>query len=171
MSVPANHLDDFPTLYPPSPGSSSPLLSNSGSHSSSNSEAELEKSAQSSKERKRCLLNTIPRTDRELHLRRLVGVDVDLESLGRAAEITRPARAGERNEHEPTEDELAEAKEGKYHVERERWEELRIELYQGAVETYSESLASGIEAMFATEVRFFKNRGLKNRTKYHFLQR
>lgn len=74
---------------------------------------------------------------------------MDVESLGRAAEITKPVRTATEREGKEEQPEEGNAR---YQVERERWEELRIELYHGAVETYSESLASGIEAMFATEV-------------------
>lgn len=39
-------------------------------------------------------------------------------------------------------------------TERERWEELTVEIYEGALEVFNEAL-EGVEAMVATEVSLF----------------
>ncbi|KAI5481302.1 small RNA 2-O-methyltransferase [Pseudohyphozyma bogoriensis] len=124
LSLPANHIDDFPSLYPPSV-SSSP---SSESHLASLRHSKLDK------------LRAVPRPpadEAELHLRRLVGVDIRRDLLDKATKVTAPP--------------VRSKKEDRWSVERERWEELRVELVEGALETYNETL-EGVEAMVATEV-------------------
>lgn len=126
LSSPANHLDDFPEIYPPSPVSESP----SGvSHVPSPRERKLE------------LLRSVPRQLNELHLRRLVGVDIRADSLRNAIEVSSPpVEEGTKSSWGST--------------ERERWEELTVEIYEGALEVFNEAL-EGVEAMVATEVSLF----------------
>lgn len=136
LASPATHLDDFPSIYPPSPVSKSPLSFTSSSILP----------IESSKERKRNILLRIPprpkAEGKELHLRRLVGIDVDKNALESAIRITEPIIRTKEEEEEKS----------IWSRERERWEELRVEIYLGsAFEVYNEALV-GLDAMFATEV-------------------
>ncbi|KDE04710.1 hypothetical protein MVLG_04849 [Microbotryum lychnidis-dioicae p1A1 Lamole] len=117
---PAYHLDSFPDLYAPDPVSHS--LS-SESRFSSSREAKLEQ------------LRRVPRLnpeEEELHLRRVIGVDILRSSLQQAARVTDP-EAGGASPH------------------ASRWEECRVELYEGGLESYNQ-VFEGVEAMIATEV-------------------
>ncbi|KAK4696028.1 small RNA 2'-O-methyltransferase, partial [Phenoliferia sp. Uapishka_3] len=124
LSMPAHSLDDFPSLYPPSPYSTTPSDTFPD---------------QSPRGRKLDVLRSVPRPpakQSELHLRRLVGVDVNRDSLDVAIRNAIPQQrkaAGESS------------------WERERWEELRIELWAGGLEVYNDALA-GLDAIVATEV-------------------
>ncbi|SCV74762.1 BQ2448_7791 [Microbotryum intermedium] len=117
---PAYHLDSFPDLYAPDPVSHS--LS-SESRFSSPREAKLEQ------------LRKVPRLnpeEEELHLRRVIGVDVLRSSLQQAARVTDPDGEGASSH-------------------ASRWEECRVELYEGGLESYNQ-VFEGVEAMIATEV-------------------
>lgn len=145
LAVPANHSDDFPaSLYPPSPVSESP----SGCTIETNRRLRLDK------------VRAVPRlnpNDSELHLRRLVGVDLRKESLENAIHVVEPPAP--RVEGEGTGE------------ESERWEEMRCEIWEGGLEVYNEALEQ-MEAMVVTEVRsVFSESYQQNRTDaVHILQ-
>lgn len=127
LAVPANHSDDFPaSVYPPSPVSESP----SGSTIETNRRLRLDK------------VRAVPRldpNDLELHLRRLVGVDVRKDSLENAIRVIAPPPVS--------------AVDGETTGEGiERWEEMRCEIWEGGLEVYNEALEQ-MEAMVVTEVR------------------
>lgn len=90
------------------------------------------------------VLRRVPRgppEQNELHLRRLVGVDVSVKALENAAKVVGPA-----------EEEANRVADGGWvREESERWEELRIELYEGGLELHNPGL-DGIDGMIATEV-------------------
>lgn len=137
LTSPAHHLDDFPSLYPPPAFSSSPSSPSVTSPAAQHRLAKLN------------LLRLIPRVEpneNELHLRRVVGLDVRKEVLERAKEVVRPLTKEEEQQEQ-------EGSNGAWGVkERERWEELRVELWEGGLEAYNETF-EGIEAVVATEVR------------------
>lgn len=130
LTLPAQHLDEFPSLYPPAPYTSSP--------SSPSAPTAL-------RTQKLDVLRSIPRrdpTENELHLNRVIGVDINHESLLQARKVVEPPKQVEKR----AEDEWSPR-------QPERWEELSVQLYEGGLEVYNESLEN-IEAMVLTEVRF-----------------
>lgn len=90
-------------------------------------------------------------------MRRLVGVDVDRESLESSIQVTLPKPLPVIRDRidlalEEEEDNFASWSNGDN--ESERWEELRVEIYLGsAFDVYNEALTS-LDGMFATEVSF-----------------
>lgn len=132
MTQPAEHLDDFPSLYPPEPYSSSP---SSPSVSSPSAVHRL---------RKLDALRSIPRrdtTENDLHLRKVIGVDISHENLLHAVKVVEPPKVVEKT----TADSWSPRP-------QERWEDLTVQLYEGSLEIYNEALEN-IEAIVATEVR------------------
>ncbi|GAA6033511.1 hypothetical protein JCM8097_001432 [Rhodosporidiobolus ruineniae] len=88
-----------------------------------------------------------PAQQKELHLRRLVGVDLSRAECEKAAASCKPAS---RRFGRPMAEE--EGGEDDEEVSNEtRWEDLRVEVYEGGVEVYNETL-EGVEAMVLTEV-------------------
>ncbi|GAA6024276.1 hypothetical protein JCM10207_008733 [Rhodosporidiobolus poonsookiae] len=137
LALPSFHHDDFPLTSYPSPPSSPALSSPSPSSLPSTEPAQSLAS-------KLSVLRSIPPdppTLRELHLQRLVGVDLDPLACRAAAGACRPqekrgyAAAG-------GEDEVG---------NDTRWEDLRVEVWNGGVEVYNEAL-EGVEAIVLTEV-------------------
>lgn len=76
----------------------------------------------------------VPPSERELHLSRLIGVDVDFEACRQAAKHCEP----------PSAEEDATGRDP-------RWEELEVEIYHGGVEVYNPAL-DGVDAIILTEV-------------------
>ncbi|ORY56804.1 hypothetical protein BCR35DRAFT_284068 [Leucosporidium creatinivorum] len=131
LTQPAEHLDEFPSLYPPEPYSSSP---SSPSVSSPSAIARSQKLQ---------VLRSIPRrnpTENELHLRKVIGVDIRADSLQQAAKVVEPPAPTERREGESWSPR-----------QQERWEGLSVQLYEGGLEVYNEALEN-VEAVIATEV-------------------
>lgn len=125
LTLPAEYLDDFPELYPSDPVVRSPSSPSASSPEAVHRLAKLD------------TLRSVPRRpphQQQLHLRRLIGVDVDRASVERASVVTQPPRpdAG---------------------ADAERWEELKVDLYEGGAEVYNSALER-TEAMIATEVSF-----------------
>lgn len=93
------------------------------------------------------VLRRVPRVEadqNELHLRRLVGLDISNISLAIATRVVRPV------EVEVTTDSGVDGS-GWVREESERWDQLRVELYEGGLELYNPSLEA-IDGMIATEV-------------------
>ncbi|GAA6062513.1 hypothetical protein JCM10212_001563 [Sporobolomyces blumeae] len=129
LASPAHQLDDFPSLYPPTPGASLPssLSPSSVVVPPFSTSSELQ-----SRRAKLDILRRIPRPppeSRDLHLEKLVGVDLDLSACRVAAE-----RVG------PLQDDTM-----------YRWEELTVQVYHGGAEVYNDAL-EGVEAVVLTEV-------------------
>jgi hypothetical protein len=121
LCEPAAHLDDFPDFLPPPPPDDSELT-----------RAEL----------KAVQLRRIERPEpemRELHLRRICALDSDRNALDQAVRETAPPPP-------PTP-----SSSSSYFAPRERWEDLRIEIWQGSLDFYNESL-DGTEVVVASEV-------------------
>lgn len=163
---PADYSDDFPGLYPPEPYQASP--SSPGAPSSL--------SAAVHRSTKLDVLRRVPRRDpneNELHLRRVVGVDIDRNSLTHVVKCTAPSTSslstgdsqpGPR-EHPnattpslPDQSHLSGTQKGacepskvQLAPEKERWEPLTVEIYEGGLEVYNEALQD-VEAIIATEV-------------------
>ncbi|GAA5931183.1 hypothetical protein JCM1841_003481 [Sporobolomyces salmonicolor] len=136
LSLPAYHLDDFPSLYPPTPGTSIP---SSLSSSSPSSFSQLQPQIQTRYD-KLSILRSVPRPpaeQSELHLRKLVGIDLDPAACRKAGEACRPPEKEEGG--------------SRWTSANRRWEELRADVYSGAVEVYNEAL-EGVEAVVLTEV-------------------
>ncbi|KAM0789794.1 hypothetical protein ACM66B_006646 [Microbotryomycetes sp. NB124-2] len=135
LTIPSDYIDDFPSIYPPSE-----VLPSSPSSPSVTAPTAVHRSS------KLDTLRQIPRkplTEQQLHLTRLVGVDLDKASLKQAVEVTAPPPSSSSSSSEVGT--LPSFK------DKERWEELSVELYEGGVEVYSPALER-IEAMIASEV-------------------
>ncbi|KAM0751492.1 hypothetical protein T439DRAFT_312777 [Meredithblackwellia eburnea MCA 4105] len=136
---PANSIDDYPALLPPSPYSTSPASDN-------RSGAEQ----RSQRGRKLDVLRSVPRPpsdENELHIRRLVALDINSDSLQDAIRITSPIAA-------PSAESLGEipaAPPAWGSTTRERWENIRTEIWSGSLEVYNEAF-DGLDAVVATEV-------------------
>jgi hypothetical protein len=124
LSLPAYHLDDFP----PSISSFSPI-----DNLTSPQQAKLDVLAS---------LPTTPPQERELHLKRLVGVDMSAEACETAAKNC--SRSIGKDDKEKIGNET-------------RWEELEMEVWLGGVESENEKL-KGVEAIVLTEVCSFTSR-------------
>ena len=77
--------------------------------------------------------------DKELHLRRIAGLDVQDWALQEAIDATAPPPV------EPS------PMASYYSAARERWEDLRVEIWQGSLDVYNEAF-DNFEAMIMTEV-------------------
>lgn len=91
------------------------------------------------------LLSKLPPGDalsKDLHLKRIVGLDVDLSALQQAVKVTAPHPIPILSE----EDEISGLSRSEL-----RWEPLKVELWQGSLDVYNGSLM-GYEAFVATEV-------------------
>jgi hypothetical protein len=131
LTQPAEHLDGFPSLYPPEPYTSSPSSPSVSSPSAIARSAKLQ------------VLRSIPRRDptqNELHLRKVIGVDIRTESLQQAAKVVEPPAPIERREGESWSPR-----------QQERWEGMSVQLFEGGLEVYNEALEN-LEAVIATEV-------------------
>jgi hypothetical protein len=120
---PAAHLDDFPDFLPPPPTADDGELSRS--------------------EIKAAELQRIQRPEpalRELHLRRICAVDVDRDALAQAISATAPPSP-------PTPGRSS----SDFSATPDRWEELRVEIFHGSLESYNESL-DDTEIFVASEV-------------------
>lgn len=82
-----------------------------------------------------------PATDNQLHLRRLIGVDIDRDVLENAVRVTAPMDTNPTDGGSPK----------KWSVERERWEPMNSEIWQGGCEVYNNDI-DGVEAITACEV-------------------
>ncbi|BGP03927.1 Small RNA 2'-O-methyltransferase [Rhodotorula toruloides] len=125
LTLPAYHKDDFPSLYPPAPWESQP-----------SSPAPFDSPAQppQTKQEKLAVLRSIPRVppnENELHLRRLIGIDIDRAECELAAKVVKA----------PTEPSGS----------SQRWEDLFVEIYEGGVEVHNDALLN-VEAIVLTEV-------------------
>ncbi|CDR48780.1 hypothetical protein NBRC10512_007195 [Rhodotorula toruloides] len=125
LTLPAYHRDDFPSLYPPAPWESQP-----------SSPAPFDTPAQppQTKQEKLTVLRSIPRVppnENELHLRRLIGIDIDRAECELAAKVVKA----------PTESSGS----------SQRWEDLFVEIYEGGVEVHNDALLN-VEAIVLTEV-------------------
>ncbi|GAA5837738.1 hypothetical protein JCM11251_002310 [Rhodosporidiobolus azoricus] len=139
LALPAYHADDFP--LPPS------------SYSASNPTVTPPSSART-REEKLALFAALSSSDvkaeKELHLTRLIGIDHDRSACRAATEACRPRERplymyshGEEGENQ---------EEGGERVDNDtRWEELSVEVWQGGVEAYNETLV-GVDAIVLTEV-------------------
>lgn len=78
--------------------------------------------------------------DKELHLRRIAGLDITEDALLEAIEVTAP----------PPEEPSPFLSYFSY-SNRDRWEDLRVELWQGSLDVYNDSL-DNFEAVIMTEV-------------------
>lgn len=78
--------------------------------------------------------------DKELHLRRIAGLDISQDSLLEAIEVTAP----------PPEEPSPFFTYFSY-SNRDRWEDLRVELWQGSLDVYNDAL-DNFEAFIMTEV-------------------
>ncbi|BGP20707.1 hypothetical protein JCM10213_001047 [Rhodosporidiobolus nylandii] len=124
LSLPAYHLDQFPSASSPS-SPSAPRIAKTH-------------------QEKRLLLATLPppkHNEKELHLRRLLGVDIDEEACFRALQNCQPSPR-------PF---SAYGGEGGPPDNGTRWAELKIEVYKGGVEVYNEAI-EGVEAVVMNEV-------------------
>ncbi|GAA5897704.1 hypothetical protein JCM5296_000858 [Sporobolomyces johnsonii] len=136
LSLPAYTRDDFPSLYPPTPGTSLPSSMSSFPSTLSPPQPQVQ-----TRHDKLSLLRSVPRPpaeQSELHLRKLVGVDLDPTACRKAAQACRPPEKEEEGG-------------SRWKSSNWRWEELRAEVYSGAVEVYNEAL-EGVEAIVLTEV-------------------
>ncbi|GAA5997501.1 uncharacterized protein JCM10292_000894 [Rhodotorula paludigena] len=132
LTLPAYHLDDFPTsLLGEHPAPADSLLPSPNSGASANSPT-----CQSRAEKLAILrsIPPVPPSERELHLSRLIGVDADVEACRQAAKHCEP----------PSAEEDATGRDP-------RWEELEVEIYHGGVEVYNPAL-DGVDAIILTEV-------------------
>ncbi|KAK4056376.1 hypothetical protein OIO90_002519 [Microbotryomycetes sp. JL221] len=132
LTVPADYLDDFPSLYPPPE-----VLPSSPSSPSVTSPAAVHRLT------KLDTLRAVPRrplNQQQLHLTRLVGVDIDSNKLTQAIDMTRPPP-------DPTTSTTSLPTSST----KERWEKLTVELFEGGVEVYNAALER-IEGMIASEV-------------------
>jgi len=121
---PAAHLDDFPTQLPPLKDSPSYL---------------------SKLERINSLLSTLPRDQdlgKDLHLRRIAGLDIDASALGHAKAATAPTALPSLTAEEELSGLIRQPL---------RWEDLKVELWHGSLDVYNGNLA-GYDAFVATEV-------------------
>lgn len=119
LALPAYHLDPFPPLF----GSFNPLTT-----PTSTLQAKLD------------VLRSLPPLkprEQELHLKKLIGVDMSAEACAAAAENCARAGAGR-------EDAVG---------NETRWEELEVGVWEGGVEIENEEL-KGLDAIVLTEVRF-----------------
>lgn len=147
LSIPAYHLDDFPSVYPPStPTIDSALLPSSVVPSSPHSPTR----GPQSKADKLSILRSIPHpTDpsrRELHLRKLIGIDQDLKTCQKLVQEQLTSRGGKEEQEE------AVHIKSRWMVPEYRWEELEIKVFNGGVESFNECLED-CEALVLTEVR------------------
>ncbi|BGP28032.1 small RNA 2-O-methyltransferase [Rhodotorula toruloides] len=125
LTVPAYHKDDFPSLYPPAPWESQP-----------SSPAPFDSPIQrlQTRQEKLAVLRSIPRArpeENELHLRRLIGIDIERIVCDSAANVVKPATESSGSSR--------------------RWEELFVEIYEGGVEVHNDALLN-VEAIVLTEV-------------------
>ncbi|BGP35812.1 hypothetical protein JCM10296v2_007664 [Rhodotorula toruloides] len=125
LTLPAYHKDDFPSLYPPAPWESQP-----------SSPAPFASPAQppQTKQEKLAVLRSIhrvPPNENELHLRRLIGIDIDRAKCDLAAKVVKA----------PTD----------LSGSAQRWEDLFVEIYEGGVEVHNDALLN-VEAIVLTEV-------------------
>lgn len=126
LALPAYHKDDFPSLYPPAPWESQP---------SSPAPFDSPTRPPQTKQEKLAVLRSIPRlppTENELHLRRLIGIDIDRNECELAAKVVKA----------PTES---------FGSSQQRWEDLFVEIYEGGVEVHNDALEN-VEAIVLTEV-------------------
>ncbi|KAK4051562.1 hypothetical protein OIV83_002702 [Microbotryomycetes sp. JL201] len=133
LTIPSDSIDDFPSLYPPPE-----VLPSSPSSPSVTAPSAVHRSA------KLDTLRRVPRKplkEQQLHLTRLVGVDIDKRSLARAVEVTAPP---------PPDGDVASTSVPAF-KDKERWEDLSVDLYEGGVEVYNPALER-IEAMVSSEV-------------------
>lgn len=148
LSVPAYHVDDFPSLYPPSTPAPPSVPSSCTSNSSFAPFSPLPTSsatAGQSKSDKLSVLRSIPRPDpshAELHLRKLVGIDADSKVCQIAKQVIKT------NSNDST------GGENRWIAPEFRFEELTTQLFCGNVEVFNESLED-CEALVLTEVSSF----------------
>ncbi|GAA5957932.1 hypothetical protein JCM3765_006209 [Sporobolomyces pararoseus] len=145
LSVPAYHVDDFPSLYPPStpapPSVPSSCTSNS-SFAPPSPLPTLAPTATHSKSDKLSILRSIPRPDpshAELHLRKLVGIDADPKVCQIAKQVIKP------NPNDSTRGD------NRWIAPEFRFEELTTQLFCGNVEVFNDSLED-CEALVLTEI-------------------
>ncbi|GAA5902363.1 uncharacterized protein JCM6883_001381 [Sporobolomyces salmoneus] len=143
LSVPAYHVDDFPSLYPPSTPTA-PSVPSSYASTSSFTRIPPSSSAADSQSRsdKLSILRSIPRPDpshAELHLRKLVGIDADLKTCNFAKGVIKP--------NEPSDP----GEENRWIAPEFRFEELTTQVFCGNVEVFNESLED-CEALVLTEI-------------------
>lgn len=152
LSLPANHKDDFPCLYPPSPSetpstcmtpsTSDPLDLSSLSVSNLDAAPPASPPTRKSKLAKLRSLPPLAPEEAELHLRRLVGVDIDDEALKNAVKVIEIPKVEDEDEE----------RFGYGGQRRERWEPCMMEVWKGGIEVYNPGF-DGIEAIVASEVR------------------
>ncbi|GAA5982876.1 hypothetical protein JCM10908_006819 [Rhodotorula pacifica] len=138
---PAWHKDDFPELYPPAPDEVTPDSADTAGGPGSKAPGTATKAGQyQTRSEKLAVLRRVPRVlheENELHLSRVIGVDLDRTECEAAARTVKPLGA-EKNGRVST-------------PGQDRWEDLRVEVYEGGVEVFNEAL-QGVEAVILTEV-------------------
>lgn len=136
---PAWHRDDFPDLYPPAPGETDSASDENRAPTtviSAGSHPHLEQSVAE----KMQILRQVPRVrpaENELHLSRVIGIDCDPLACEAAAKVVDPASSAQG---------LFAGGPGEA-----RWEDLRVEVYEGAIEVFNDALQE-VEAIVLTEV-------------------
>ena len=126
------HKDDFPELYPPAPDE----VADEDTTESEPAATLGENNQQQSRSEKLAILRKVPRLkpeENELHLSRVVGVDLDRKACEEATRTVKPPSA-----------------ESSF-ATLDRWEELRVEVYEGGVEIFNDGL-KGVDAIILTEV-------------------
>jgi hypothetical protein len=148
LSVPAYHVDDFPSLYPPSTPAP-PSIPNSFVSSTSfpplSTNLPPPTLSHQSRNAKLSILRSVPRPDPshgELHLRKLVGIDADPKVCQVAKQVIHPP---------PPQDEK-EGVENRWIAPEFRFEELTSQLFCGNAEVFNASLED-CECLVLTEVR------------------
>lgn len=146
LCEPALHVDDFPPLLPPDPSevdapSSSSLFGVTGSSFAGPSSLGTggDVSNEASRRRKRNLVRSIerdPAQDNELHLSRVAALDIDRRSIDQLARLLQS-----RADSNPSGSVTA----------CERWEDLRLEVWEGSLEVYNGAF-DGLDAIVASEV-------------------
>ncbi|GAA5841001.1 hypothetical protein JCM3766R1_006635 [Sporobolomyces carnicolor] len=147
LSIPAYHVDDFPSLYPPSSPALSSVPSSCVSDSSfapsRSTPNRIVSSQEQSRGEKLAILRSVPRPDAshaELHLRKLVGIDADPNVCDVALEVVAPTPEPSSRKPGP-----------KWIAPEFRFEELTTQVFCGHVEVFNESVED-CEAIVLTEV-------------------
>ncbi|GAA5876238.1 hypothetical protein JCM3774_002333 [Rhodotorula dairenensis] len=147
LAQPAWHKDDFPELYPLGPDEVVDAAFESD-HSSDGTRPEpdphrrdpaQQRRGKQTRRDKLAVLRKVPRVrphENELHLSRIIGVDLDRNECDAAVRVVKATSDPEANPPFAAPD---------------RWEEARVEVYEGGVEIFNEAL-HGVEAIILTEV-------------------
>ncbi|GAA6006730.1 hypothetical protein JCM11491_003161 [Sporobolomyces phaffii] len=142
LSVPAYHVDDFPSLYPPSTPAPASVPSSYVSTTSFPAASHVRPSSprSQSKDDKLSILRSVPRPDpshAELHLRKLVGIDADPN----VCQIAKRVVVDSTTTHP----------ENRWLIPEFRFEELTSQIFCGNVEVFNASLED-CESLVLTEI-------------------